>query len=93
MTFADFAKDHQLTPAEQSELGYALAIIRKGCGTVSGKTFRNVELLEALRHEAFLQSQASAHVMAEILDCAHCKLLGFFIDEYEREKWRRSRNR
>lgn len=93
MTFADFAKDHQLTPDERSELVHALAVVRGGCGSVSNRKFKRAELLDALRVEAFRQEQAGAKTLSEILDCAHNELLAKYIADHERETWRRNRNR
>lgn len=92
-TFAEFSTEHRLTASELSELGYALAIVRGGCGTVNGKEFPNAELLYRLRDEAAKQASFGAIYMSEVLDCAHNKLLDFFIKQYEREKYRRERGR
>lgn len=89
MTFAEFTADHHLTPAELSELGLALEIVRGGCGSVRGKEFKNAELLELIREEAHRQERAGARIMAEILDCAANTCLAKFIADFERAQHRR----
>ena len=92
-TFAEFSAQHLLTASELSELGYALSIVRGGCGTVSGREFKKAELLNDLREEARRQERAGARVLAEKLDIAHCELLAKYIADHERDQWRRGRNR
>lgn len=88
-TFTEFTAEHHLTPAELSELGLALTIVRGGCGTVNGREFKNVELLDQLRKEASRQESFGATFMAELLDCAANKCLEKFIADFERAQYRR----
>lgn len=92
-TFAEFSAQHLLTASELSELVYALAIIRKGCGTVNGKEFPNAELLHRLREESRKQESFGAIYMSEVLDCAANVCLAKFASDYERDKYRRERGR
>lgn len=92
-TFSEFSAEHRLTASELSELGYALAIVRGGCGTVNNKEFKNAELLDLLRKEAFRQVRYGAIFMSEVLDCAANVCLAKFIADFEREKYRRERGR
>lgn len=92
-TLSEFSAEHRLTASELSELGYALAIVRGGCGTVAGREFKRAQLLDDLRDEARRQERAGAKNLAEKLDIAHCELLSKYIADHERDQWRRGRNR
>lgn len=92
MTFADFAKEHRLTPSERETLERALNRLRNNGVGSNGRRITFGDLTDFHHREATRYEQLGVFYARDHHDASHNLIIEFLIDKDDR-RFFRNRNR